>query len=103
MKKSTLFFSAFAVSLLALSLGAGLFAVGYNSRRTIQGETPPATLEKEEKRWVFTDSQGNQVTLTLLDEQQSRTALIPAPARAVSHIFAGMSNGLRLLAEKLEN
>jgi hypothetical protein len=103
MKKSTVFFSAFAVSLLTLSLGAGLFAVGYNSRRTIEGTTPPGTYEKQDGRWVFTDSRGNRVTLTLLDEQETKTALIPAPARAVTHLFAGMSKGLRLLADAIEN
>jgi hypothetical protein len=103
MKHSKAFFVTFTVSLMVLGLGAGLFTVGYNSRKVAQGEQdPPLSYGLQKGRFVVTDSNGNQIVLGVIEEENDRTALIAAPTRVTAHILRGVTAALYAAAEKLE-
>ena len=80
------FCTAFVVTVCLVGLFVGLFAVGYGSRRTAQGEGLPFTYRIQNGRLLITDQTGETYTLQLTREDANTAPLTPAPIRLSGHL-----------------
>lgn len=102
MKKAQSFLTAFTVSLCVFGLGAGLFVVGYNSRRMTLGQTAPGTSYRLENGRLLVRDQENRVWLTpVLREERLETAAAPAPVRATLYLLHRLTAAAENLAERV--
>ncbi len=99
MKKTKHFLTAFTVSLCVLGLGAGLFAVGYNTRRMTEGQSAPtATYRLESGRLLLKNRSGQVLTVPAPQEERVRTAAVPAPVRLSLHLLRRLTAAAESLA-----
>lgn len=79
-------FAAFAVTVCVLGLGVGLYTVGYNSRRVLEGKTDNG-LSLQDGKLLTCTVDGTRVTLQPADETAYKTAVCPAPLRVSARLL----------------